>query len=293
MRILVPAFLLVAAAGCASQAELTESQEYFVGRAVAAQAIEKGRILRDEALENYVALVGYTVALESDRPETFKGYHFGILEADAVNAFAAPSGFIFITTGALKAMQTEDELAAVLAHEIAHVSLRHPEIVAARSAEKSGALDVLRGAAGFLRILGVAAAESSGDRTLIYTAEQLATLVEGLGEVVIEFAGNIQINGYGRDSELAADALAVDLLTRPGVRYDPRALGAFISRLPKNVDRGGAFWSTSTHPGLEDRLQKLDEEIKKEAIQKRGPLPQVEPARTRRFKAATAGLKGP
>jgi predicted Zn-dependent protease len=90
------------------------------------------------------------------------------------------------------------------------------------------------------------------------------------------------VNGYGRESELAADALSVKVLCRPGVRYDPNALKGFIARLPKK-ERGA--WST--HPELDGRIQAIDESIKNQ-----GAVAAVDPSRTTRFKAATAGLRG-
>src|SRR5688500_10600658 len=139
-RLLVPLVLVAAAASaCRSAPQLNESQEYFMGRAVAALAIEKDQLYTDDgALERYIAMVGYSIAFESDRPETFKGYTFGVLNKEEPNAFCAPSGFIFVTKGLLKQMTNEDELAGVLAHEIAHVGLRHPEIAAQAATDKEG-----------------------------------------------------------------------------------------------------------------------------------------------------------
>src|SRR6185436_514659 len=142
-KLLVPALLALSAVGCAS-GKLTESQEYYVGRGVAANAMfdGMGRYIglydKDANLEEYVAMVGLSVAMESDRPDTFKGYRFGVMASNDINAFAAPGGFIFVTTGALKLMENEDELAGVLSHEIAHVNLRHPEDHANRAANQAG-----------------------------------------------------------------------------------------------------------------------------------------------------------
>jgi predicted Zn-dependent protease len=278
-KLMIPALALLGAAAC-SHPKLTESQEYYVGRSVAANAMfDKGGtyvgLYNDKDLEDYVTLVGLAVALESDRPETFKGYRFGILMSDDINAFAAPGGFVFVTTGAIKQMQNEDELAGVLAHEIAHVNLRHPEDHANRATDQSGAMDALQGASSLLN-LGMKATGRGR------TADQLETLTKGLGGVADSFTKELMVNGYGRDSELAADALGVQVLCRPGVRYNPTALKDFIARLPKK-ERGA--WAT--HPELEGRLQAMDE-----AIAKQGALVPVDPARTERFKAATAGLRG-
>lgn len=281
-RLLVPVLVAasLAAVGC-GHAELTESQEYYVGRGVAANAMFDGKgnyvglYDKDQNLEEYVALVGLSVALESDRPETFKGYHFAVVNSDDINAFAAPGGFIFVTTGAIKQMQNEDELAGVLAHEIAHVNLRHPEDHANRAADQAGVMGILDSgshiASGVLSFMGKKSA-----------SDNLATLAKGFGTVLDDFTKELIVNGYGRESELAADALGIQVLCRPGVRYNPYALKDFIARLPKK-DRGA--WST--HPELDGRIQAIDDEIKKQ-----GTVPVTDPARTTRFKAATAGLRG-
>lgn len=281
-RLLVPALVasLAAAVGC-SHPKLTESQEYYVGRGVAANAMfdAKGNYAglydRDVKLEEYVAMVGLCVALESDRPETFKGYHFAVLPSGDINAFAAPSGFIFVTTGALKLMENEDELAGVLAHEIGHVNLRHPEDHANRAADQSGAMSALQTGGSILS--GALAIAGKGG-----AARDMAALTKGFGSVLDDFTKELMVNGYGRESELAADNLGVKVLCRPGVRYNPNALKDFINRLPKK-DRGA--WST--HPELDGRMQAIDDEVKKQ-----GAVPATDPARTARFKAMTAGLRG-
>ena len=284
MKTLIPLALALAATavGCGG-GRLTESQEYYVGRGVAANAMfdSRGKAVgpvtdaQVKGLEEYVNLVGLTLSLESDRPETFKGYHFAVVNSEDVNAFAAPGGFVFVTVGAMRLMQSEDELAGVLAHEVAHVVLRHPEDHANRAAQQSGVMGILSTgahlASTFLSLAGKQQA-----------ADNLQTVTQGFGEVLDGFLKEIMVNGYGRDNELKADAYAVDLLTRPGVRYDPAALKAFIARLPKK-DRGA--WST--HPELEGRAQAVDQEI-----QKRGVKASANPARTNRFKAMTAGIRG-
>jgi len=268
--------LAAPALGCGGSATLTEKQEYFMARGVAALAIEKDHLWADEKVEEYLTLVGLGIAFESDRPETYQGYHFAVLNTDDVNAFAAPSGFIFVTKGALRSMNNEDELAGVLAHEIAHVSLRHPELAASRAATDSGLMEgvkILNGAAGFgSLVLGAMGKREAADSLKVakeYVGAYGKSLVEGLAKYKL---------GYSRNEELAADQKAVDFVTRSGVGYDPNAFRAFVSRLPSKADSYG------THPGLEGRLEKLDEEIKKK---KSAPL---DPARTQRFLAMKAGL---
>ena len=264
------ALLAVALAGCGGSAKLTESQEYFMGRGVAAVAIEKDHLWTDQKLEEYVAMVGLTVAFESDRPETYKGYTFAILNSDSVNAFAGPSGFIFITKGALRSMQSEDELAGVLAHEISHVSLRHPEVAAQRASDKEGLSEY---AGAFTNLLSFGAALAG--------KKQAADIAKQAGPVFGKTVTGLQqsfANGYSRDEEFAADKGAVDLVSRPGVAYDPNAFKAFVSRLPAKGDAYG------THPGLEGRVKAIEDEIGKH---KAAP---TDAARTKRFLAMKAGL---
>jgi hypothetical protein len=104
--------------------EISDEEEYFVGRAVAARIISSYPLSVDESLTVYINKVGQAVALHSEKPYTYGGYHFALLDSDEVNAFACPGGTILITTGMLKTVRNEDELAAVLAHEIAHVNNR-------------------------------------------------------------------------------------------------------------------------------------------------------------------------
>jgi len=255
----------VAAVGCGGSPKLSESEEYYTGRAVAANVLAGSPLYEDEELRAYVTLVGYTVALASDRPETFKGYHFGVIKSDEINAFAAPSGFIFVTTGALRVMQSEDELAGVLAHEIAHVNLKHPELEAQRAANSAGWFGDIGSALGF----GLSAVGAARGQDLSGLAE-MAAVAGKVADITTEAV----VKGYSRDEELAADAAGVDYVTRPDVRYDPRGLKTFVSRLPKGS--GGAW---STHPELDGRIEAIEQEI-----QKRGGAATADPVRTARFK---------
>ena len=243
-----------------------------MGRGVAAMAIEKDHLWSDDKFEEYLTLVGLTVAFESDRPETYKGYTFAVLDTDVVNAFAGPSGFVFVTKGALRKMENEDELAGVLAHEVAHVCMRHPEVAAQRASDKEGLSDMAGKFTGFasgvLSVLG---------------KQQYADLAKKAGPVFGKTVTGLHeqfSNGYSRDEEFAADRKAVEYLARPGVAYDPNAFKAFIARLPA---KGGAW---GTHPGLEGRVKAIDEEIKKLGAK----VAPTDPGRTKRFLAMKVGL---
>ena len=101
---------------------ITDSEEYYVGRAVAAQILSRYKLDQNPKLTQYVNEVGQTVARKSTRPNPFKGYHFAVLDTQEINAFACPGGIIFITRGLIQTCKNEDQLAAVLAHGVGHVA---------------------------------------------------------------------------------------------------------------------------------------------------------------------------
>ena len=103
---------------------MTPEDEYYLGRAVAARLVSEYGVVVDPAATAYLNRVGHLLALQSDRPYVFEGYHFILLDSDEVNAFACPGAFVFVTRGMLRRLAGEDMLAAVLAHEIAHVQNR-------------------------------------------------------------------------------------------------------------------------------------------------------------------------
>ncbi|HEX4048118.1 MAG TPA: M48 family metalloprotease, partial [Elusimicrobiota bacterium] len=106
-------------------ADISESEEYYIGRAVSARILSRYKPLNDPGPNLYAQRILQAVAMASDRPAIYKGYHVQILRSPEVNAFSAPGGFVFVTTGLLKLVRSEDELACVLGHEVAHVSKKH------------------------------------------------------------------------------------------------------------------------------------------------------------------------
>ncbi len=84
----------------------------------------------DEGMQQYVRAVGAALVELSDRvPATYGGWHFAVLDTDIANGICGPGGFVLVTRGAVKRCRDEEELAGILAHEIAHVSLRHGEAI--------------------------------------------------------------------------------------------------------------------------------------------------------------------
>jgi len=112
-------------------------EESSIGQAISLQVVARyGGVSDQSDLTRYVNLVGRAVASTCDRPEI--PYRFAVLKHDSINAFAAPAGYIFVTRGLLKQIQNEAELAAVLGHEIAHVSQKHILQVIQRSKQLAG-----------------------------------------------------------------------------------------------------------------------------------------------------------
>ena len=177
--------------------------------------------------------MGQTVALGSDRPLTYGGYHFAILDSEEINALSCPGGMIFITRGMLRQVKTEDELAAILAHEVAHVNHRD----GAAAVERSRWIQVVS-------LQAAQAARKYGGAEL----NELVSLFQGSVEDVVK---TLLVSGYSRQAESEADESALIILHRLG--YNPYALPDTLERIAgtqAQFKSGGIF---ATHPGMRDR----------------------------------------
>jgi predicted Zn-dependent protease len=222
---------------------LTDEEEYYVGRSVAARLLSSYSILQDQELTEYVNLVGKTVALNSDKPYTYGGYHFAVLNSKEINAFACPGGTIFITKGMINAVQNEDELAAVLAHEVAHVN--HRDGVSAIQKARLTSVATL---------IGTQAAQR-------YTPAQLSQLITAFEGSIDDVFKTLVVNGYGKSQEYNADEDAISYLARAG--YNPSALKDFLQRV---VSEGGASGGgiMKSHPATADRIEKVEKNLPKQ-----------------------------
>jgi predicted Zn-dependent protease len=160
---------------------------------------------------------------------------FIVLDTDAVNAFAAPHGYVHVTRGALALMKSEAELAGVLAHEIVHVTEEHT-------------IDALK--KGTLK--GAAAEEAAGGNKLL----------EFLADAAYK---NILDNAYSRGDENASDAKGIALIDKAG--YAPQGLGHFLTTLAERnksaTEKRGLF---SSHPEMQARQDRLASTITKEKL---------------------------
>lgn len=237
---------------------MNEQEEYYVGRAVAATILGQYQLYRNERLTRYLNEVGQAVALASSRPFTYGGYHFAVLDADEVNALACPGGIIFISRGMLKKAQNEEEVAAILAHEIAHVSHK----------DGLGAIQNARWAE-VVTALGTEAARKLSGAEL----GKLVSLFEGS---VNDVAKTLLVNGYSREQESAADLSALSYMNRIG--YDPNGLADYLEKLAREQRAGANKGFFGTHPGMQDRLSNA-----KSLIAEKKWAPTGHPDRNRRF----------
>lgn len=210
--------------------EITEPQEIELGEGVASNLLGAAPLLKKPALQQYVNQVGLWLALQTERPDL--PWRFGVLDDDNINAFATPGGNIFITNGLLQRMNSEAELAGVLAHEIAHVLKKHHLEAIKKNARTSLLTDV---------------AAHAADR-------------KGRNPAIAKLAGagtELYARGLDKDDEFEADRMGVVIAARAG--YDPYGLPAVLQILqgidPANSDLALMF---KTHPTPSDRLGLLD-----------------------------------
>ena len=170
---------------------MSEEQELALGRSYNQQILKENPRYADEKLQAYVQQVGDRVAKNSHRSNLI--YHFTVVDSPDINAFALPGGYIYIHRGLLAYLSSEAELAAVLGHEVGHVTARH----SVQQQSQSTAWG----------ILGQAVAIGTG-------VSAAADVTNVLGTAVVR--------GYGRDMELEADGLGAQYLARSG--YDPQAM---------------------------------------------------------------------
>ena len=211
----------------------TPEQEHYLGRAVAARIVQKYTALKDDKANSYLNHVGQALALHAQQPFTYGGYHFLLLNSNEVNAFAAPDGLIFVTRGMVALLSGESELAAVLAHEIAHVQNKDA-INAIKSSRMTEALLLL--------------GKDAGAGRASVPGGQLLTLFTGS---VDDIVNTLVSSGYSRRQEYAADAGAKEILAQAG--YSTEALDDVLRIMERRMLPSDSGFG-ATHPSAADRL---------------------------------------
>ena len=202
--------------------DITPEQEYYIGRSVAATVLVTYKPYDNQKANEYLNVLGQTLSQFGAKPETFGGYHFVLLDTDEINAFSAPGGLVMISRGMVRLCKNEDELAAVLAHEIGHVENQH-----GLRAIKKGRLTSA------LTTLALEAGKNLG-------GSDLAQVTEAFEGSITDITGTMMNSGYARTTEFQADKGAVVILKKSG--YNPAALARDAS--------GNAEALGSERPGL-------------------------------------------
>jgi len=209
---------------------LSETDEINLGRETDVQIVKEYGIYEDAKLIAYLNDICQRIGKISHRPSLT--YHFKILDASVVNAFAVPGGYVYFSRGILACLNSEAELAGVMGHEIGHITARH-------SAQQYSRAQLAQ--VGLLG-LGMALPENFSS---------LAGIVQlGVGMLFLRFS---------RDNERQADDLGVEYSSRVG--YDATQMAHFfetLERMDPGSDRSGLPGWFSTHPNPEDRVKAVN-----------------------------------
>lgn len=207
-------------------------KEIALGRQLAAEVARQAKIVDDPLIAEYVNRVGQNLVRHSDAKVPFT---FQVIQADELNAFALPGGYVFVNTGLIKMAEEEDEFAGAVAHEIAHVAARHMT----RQATKSELANLL--------------------------TVPLSVLLGGWTGAAIRQGANIAIPmtflSFSRKDESEADYLGLQYMYASG--YDPLGAISILEKLESLSMRqpGAVSRLFSTHPMDADRIRKAEKEI--------------------------------
>ena len=219
-----------------AQQEATSLDAYYLGRSVAANILAAYKpYTGNPGLTRYLNLICQTIVINSAFPDLFNGYHVMILDSPEFNAFAAPSGHIFITRGLVEVTASEDMLAALIAHELAHIMYKH-------------GLNLISN----MRLLDDMAASADRATQLAGNNEATARFTyfrNSIGAMV----NALVRSGFSQEQEFEADEGAVVLLAASG--YNPAGLLDMLRVLQRvQTSQRGGF--NVTHPNPAQRLER-------------------------------------
>ncbi len=200
--------------GSPADATLSKNTEAQIGRSIMRQIRASGEIVEDPQITEYINDIGHRIAAHANNGS--HEFNFFVIDDPNINAFALPGGYIGVHTGLLEATRSEDELAGVLAHEVAHVTQRH----IARAIHANSRQSILNTAIMLGAILAGVAGGASGDVVQAGIAVAQGTAMQQ------------QIN-FTRNNEYEADRVGISALAESG--FDPRGMGSFF----EVISRGG------------------------------------------------------
>jgi predicted Zn-dependent protease len=231
-------------------------EEVALGEGITSGFLGAAPLHSDANLQRYVNRVGKWLALHSGRPDL--PWSFGVIRNDTINAFAMPGGTVLVSRGLLRRLSSESELAAALAHEIAHVVKKH-QLAAIRSSMNSEAwADLGKEAAG--QAIGRRGGDVMG----------LKTRLSNAGVDLVK--NGVFLRPLDRSMEYEADRLAVVIATRAG--YDPYGLVAVLQMLGQAESDDSGTSILDTHPAAGERLGELEKFLP--ALERYAAQPQLE-----------------
>ncbi|GHV35055.1 peptidase M48 [Spirochaetia bacterium] len=226
--------------------DISSEDAYFLGRAVAANILSRYRLYTQKpAAARYLNQICAAITANSPMPDVYNGYHVAILDSPELNAFATTGGHIFVCRGLMEAVATEDALAAVLAHEIAHIQLSHGvELIKNMrlTQELSNTAD---------RAAGIAAREAGLNRRKVL-----------FDNSVREMVTTLIVNGYTHKQEFEADTYALGLLA--GAGYFPGSMVDVLTILQK---RGSPSGAGGAHPQPAQRITNVQRDQSRYQVQ--------------------------
>ena len=207
---------------------ISKETELSMGKSANKEVLQQFGIYQGKALEVYVNKIGQKLVSKLINKE-FSNYYFRIVDSSEINAFALPGGYIYVTRGLLASLNSEGELASVIGHEIAHVTMHH-------------------GAKMIIRSLGAQILSVGGAIASPKNASQWLAVSSAMFQ---------QINmGYGREAELEADAQGMMIAMDAG--YKPHEMINFLNNLRKQEIMSGQSYHSfqATHPDTKERIVK-------------------------------------
>lgn len=236
-------FFLVATGAAAQRTKyrpgwniFSPQQDVQLGLKAAQDAQKKLVMCNEPKLDAYLTQVGKRLAAKTPTGGVDYPFEFHCVNDKAINAFALPGGYVFVNRGTIEAARNEAQLAAVMAHELSHVALRHGTSQASKATAAQLPIAILGGVIG---------GSSSG------------ALITQLGAFT---AGSVLLK-YSRSAESQADVMGTQILYDAG--YDPRAMAQFFETLEAESKGRSTPEFFSDHPNPENRIERVNEEIRK------------------------------
>ncbi len=198
---------------------MDDGEEISIGREIAGELLGAVPLVRDNSLQKYVNNVGAWVAMQSERPNL--PWHFGVIDSNEIGTYSAPGGYVFVTRGLYVMLQSEAELAGVLAHEIAHVARKH--------------------------------------RLKLFQEDpelKIGNHGKGAGQSPAVSGMEVALRPLSQETEFEADRIGVVLAARAG--YDPFGLASVLQEIGRLAgDDGRVALLGKTHPAPGARLERL------------------------------------